>query len=209
MFSKKYLLPVAFVSVAAIIGCGDDSSSGPSSTEIPEKVNSLQEVTPIPCNESLKDKKILVEGHDGYMQCDGKAWQYISTGAAPVTTPASSSSDAAAPASSGEAAPASSGEAAPASSGEAAPASSGEAAPASSGEAAPASSDEAAPASSGEAGPASSGEAAPAGGDMVSCDVPGAMGECIEFAAGTTEAQQLSETCVSTLQGTLGTGCAK
>ena len=177
MFSKKYLLPVAFVSVAAIIGCGDDSSSGPSSTEIPEKVNSLQEVTPIPCNESLKDKKILVEGHDGYMQCDGKAWQYISTGAAPVTTPASSSSDAAAPASSGEAAPASSGEAAPA--------------------------------SSDEAAPASSGEAAPAGGDMVSCDVPGAMGECIEFAAGTTEAQQLSETCVSTLQGTLGTGCAK
>lgn len=209
MFSKKYLLPVAFVSVAAIIGCGDDSSSGPSSTEIPEKVNSLQEVTPIPCNESLKDKKILVEGHDGYMQCDGKAWQYISTGAAPVTTPASSSSDAAAPASSDEAAPASSGEAAPASSGEAAPASSGEAAPASSGEAAPASSDEAAPASSGEAAPASSGEAAPAGGDMVSCDVPGAMGECIEFAAGTTEAQQLSETCVSTLQGTLGTGCPK
>ena len=209
MFSKKYLLPVAFASVAAIIGCGDDSSSGPSSTEIPEKVNSLQEVTPIPCNESLKDKKILVEGHDGYMQCDGKAWQYISTGAAPVTTPASSSSDAAAPASSGEAAPASSGEAAPASSGEAAPASSDEAAPASSDEAAPASSGEAAPASSGEATPASSGEAAPAGGDKVSCDVPGAMGECIEFAAGTTEAQQLSETCVSTLQGTLGTGCPK
>ena len=209
MFSKKYLLPVAFVSVAAIIGCGDDSSSGPSSTEIPEKVNSLQEVTPIPCNESLKDKKILVEGHDGYMQCDGKAWQYISTGAAPVTTPASSSSDAAAPASSGEAAPASSGEAAPASSGEAAPASSDEAAPASSGEAAPASSGETAPASSGEAGPASSGEAAPAGGDKVSCDVPGAMGECLEFAAGTAEAQQLTDSCVSTLQGTLGTGCPK
>jgi hypothetical protein len=44
---------------------------------------------------------------------------------------------------------------------------------------------------------------------MVSCDVPGVMGECLEFAAGTTEAQQLSETCVSTLQGTLGTGCPK
>ena len=201
MFSKKYLLPVAFVSVAAIIGCGDDSSSGPSSTEIPEKVNSLQEVTPIPCNESLKDKKILVEGHDGYMQCDGKAWQYISTGAAPVTTPASSSSDAAAPASSDEAAPASSGEAAPASSGEAAPASSGEAAPASSGEAAPA--------SSGEAAPASSGEAAPAGGDKVSCDVPGAMGECIEFAAGSEQANELTEQCASVLMGTLGTGCPK
>ena len=217
MFSKKYLLPVAFISVAAIVGCGDDSSSGPSSTEIPEKVNTLQEITTIPCNESLKDKKILVEGHDGYMQCDGKSWQYTGTGAAPVTTPASSSSDAAAPASSGEAAPASSGEAAPASSGEAAPASSGEAAPASSGEAAPASSDEAAPASSGEAAPASSGEAAPAssgedapaGGDMVSCDVPGAMGECIEFAAGSEQANELTEQCASVLMGTLGTGCPK
>ena len=202
MFSKKYLLPVAFISVAAIVGCGDDSSSGPSSTEIPEKVNTLQEITTIPCNESLKDKKILVEGHDGYMQCDGKSWQYTGTGAAPVTTPASSSSDAAAPASSGEAAPASSGEAAPASSDEAAPASSGEAAPASSGEAAPASSGEAAPASSGETAPAASG-------DMVSCDVPGEMGECLEFEANSTEGKGLKEQCESVMMGTLGTGCPK
>ena len=194
MFSKKYLLPVAFISVAAIVGCGDDSSSGPSSTEIPEKVNTLQEITTIPCNESLKDKKILVEGHDGYMQCDGKSWQYTGTGAAPVTTPASSSSDAAAPASSGEAAPASS----------------GEAAPASSGEAAPASSDEAAPASSGETAPASSGETAPAAsGDMVSCDVPGEMGECLEFEANSTEGKGLKEQCESVMMGTLGTGCPK
>ena len=178
MFSKKYLLPVAFISVAAIVGCGDDSSSGPSSTEIPEKVNTLQEITTIPCNESLKDKKILVEGHDGYMQCDGKSWQYTGTGAAPVTTPASSSSDAAAPASSGEAAPASSGEAAPASSGEAAPASSGETAPA-------------------------------ASGDMVSCDVPGEMGECLEFEANSTEGKGLKEQCESVMMGTLGTGCPK
>ena len=202
MFSKKYLLPVAFISVAAIVGCGDDSSSGPSSTEIPEKVNTLQEITTIPCNESLKDKKILVEGHDGYMQCDGKSWQYTGTGAAPVTTPASSSSDAAAPASSGEAAPASSGEAAPASSGEAAPASSDEAAPASSGEAAPASSGETAPASSGETAPAASG-------DMVSCDVPGEMGECLEFEANSTEGKGLKEQCESVMMGTLGTGCPK
>ena len=194
MFSKKYLLPVAFISVAAIVGCGDDSSSGPSSTEIPEKVNTLQEITTIPCNESLKDKKILVEGHDGYMQCDGKSWQYTGTGAAPVTTPASSSSDAAAPASSGEAAPASSGEAAPASSDEAAPASSGEAAPASSGETAPASSGETAPAASG---------------DMVSCDVPGEMGECLEFEANSTEGKGLKEQCESVMMGTLGTGCPK
>ena len=186
MFSKKYLLPVAFISVAAIVGCGDDSSSGPSSTEIPEKVNTLQEITTIPCNESLKDKKILVEGHDGYMQCDGKSWQYTGTGAAPVTTPASSSSDAAAPASSGEAAPASSGEAAPASSDEAAPASSGETAPASSGETAPA-----------------------ASGDMVSCDVPGEMGECLEFEANSTEGKGLKEQCESVMMGTLGTGCPK
>jgi hypothetical protein len=44
---------------------------------------------------------------------------------------------------------------------------------------------------------------------MVSCDVPGVMGECLEYAAGSAEAQQLTESCVSILQGTLGTGCAK
>ena len=61
----------------------------------------------------------------------------------------------------------------------------------------------------GDASSSSEAAAAPAGGDMVSCDVPGVMGECLEYAAGSAEAQQLTESCVSILQGTLGTGCAK
>ena len=53
----------------------------------------------------------------------------------------------------------------------------------------------------------SSSVVAPAG-DMVSCDVPGVFGECIEFPAGSTEAEQLSASCASELMGTLGTGCS-
>ena len=130
-----------------------------------------------------------------------------SSSSAPANDPVSSSSEGAVPAgevsSSSVAAPAgdasSSSEAAPA--GDAS--SSSEAAPA--GDAS--SSSEAAPA--GDASSSSEAAAAPAGGNMVSCDVPGVMGECLEYAAGSAEAQQLTESCVSILQGTLGTGCAK
>lgn len=45
-------------------------------------------------------------------------------------------------------------------------------------------------------------------GAMVSCDISGVMGECIEFAEGTEQATQLAELCVSVLSGTLGTGCS-
>ena len=130
-----------------------------------------------------------------------------SSSSAPANDPVSSSSEGAVPAgevsSSSVAAPAgevsSSSVAAPA--GDAS--SSSVAAPA--GDAS--SSSEAAPA--GDASSSSEAAAAPAGGDMVSCDVPGVMGECLEYAAGSAEAQQLTESCVSILQGTLGTGCAK
>ena len=130
-----------------------------------------------------------------------------SSSSAPANDPVSSSSEGAVPAgevsSSSVAAPAgevsSSSVAAPA--GDAS--SSSVAAPA--GDAS--SSSEAAPA--GDASSSSETAAAPAGGDMVSCDVPGVMGECLEYAAGSAEAQQLTESCVSILQGTLGTGCAK
>ena len=48
-----------------------------------------------------------------------------------------------------------------------------------------------------------------ASGDMVSCDVPGVMGECLEFPAGSEEAIAMKAQCESVLEGTLGTGCAK
>ena len=54
----------------------------------------------------------------------------------------------------------------------------------------------------------SSSVAAPSG-DMVSCDVPGVMGGCEEAPAGSEEANFYLSSCVSMLEGTLGTGCAK
>lgn len=225
MFSKKYLLPVAFLSAVAIIGCGDDNSSSASTAEIPESVKALKDVSYLPCDASTKCTRVKIEQYTDVMECDGTKWQLVDANK-PIAActdpsyvaPASSSSEAA-PA--GEASSSSEGTSAgeASSSSEGAPtsnaSSSSEAAPAgdasSSSEAAPAgdasSSSEAAPA--GDASSSSEAAAAPAGGDMVSCDVPGAMGECLEFAAGTAEAQQLTDSCVSTLQGTLGTGCPK
>lgn len=46
-------------------------------------------------------------------------------------------------------------------------------------------------------------------GDMVSCDVPGVMGGCEEAPAGSEQANFYLSSCVSLLEGTLGTGCAK
>lgn len=52
----------------------------------------------------------------------------------------------------------------------------------------------------------SSSAAAPAG-DMVSCDIPGIFGECVEYPAGSAEANAMIEQCESIMEGTLGTGC--
>ena len=49
----------------------------------------------------------------------------------------------------------------------------------------------------------------PATGAMVSCDIPGVLGECLEYPAGSAEATAMESQCVSVLMGTLGTGCAK
>ena len=52
------------------------------------------------------------------------------------------------------------------------------------------------------------GSSASVSGEMVSCDIPGVMGECMEYPVGSDEAAQMTEFCVSMLGGTLGTGCA-
>ena len=44
-------------------------------------------------------------------------------------------------------------------------------------------------------------------GDMVSCDIPGVLGECVEYPAGSAEAIAMAAQCESVLEGTLGTGC--
>ncbi|WP_295067369.1 hypothetical protein [uncultured Fibrobacter sp.] len=55
----------------------------------------------------------------------------------------------------------------------------------------------------------SSSSVASASGDMVSCDVSGVVGECLEFPADSEEGLGLAAMCESDLEGKLGTGCAK
>jgi hypothetical protein len=61
--------------------------------------------------------------------------------------------------------------------------------------------------SSSSEGTASSSSVTTPAGDMVSCDVPGVFGECLEFPAGSDEAIAMAAQCESVLEGTLGTGC--
>ena len=62
--------------------------------------------------------------------------------------------------------------------------------------------------SSSSEGTASSSSVTTPAGDMVSCDIPGVFGECIEYPAGSDEAIAMTAQCESVLEGTLGTGCA-
>lgn len=45
--------------------------------------------------------------------------------------------------------------------------------------------------------------------EMVSCDIPGVLGECIEYPVDDEKAGDLANQCEAVLQGTLGTGCSK
>ena len=62
--------------------------------------------------------------------------------------------------------------------------------------------------SSSSEGIASSSSVTTPAGDMVSCDIPGVFGECIEYPAGSDEAIAMTAQCESVLEGTLGTGCS-
>lgn len=61
--------------------------------------------------------------------------------------------------------------------------------------------------SSAEIEETSSSSAAAPSGDMVSCDIPGVFGECVEYPAGSDEANAMIAQCESIMEGTLGTGC--
>lgn len=62
--------------------------------------------------------------------------------------------------------------------------------------------------SSSSEGTASSSSVTTPVGDMVSCDIPGVFGECLEYPAGSEEAIAMAAQCESVLEGTLGTGCS-
>ena len=215
MHSKKIFLSAALVSMAGFVACGDDSSSSASDGTLPEKVKTIQEANSLKCDESVKCAKVFVEEEivNDYFQCDGSQWfpatdakfkdlcPAKAEGEEGGNTPESSASEAGST-DSGAAASSDNGAAASSDSGAAASSDSGAAASSDSGAAA--SSDSGVASSESGATSTNSGS-----GKMVSCDISGQFGECIEFEEGTTQATQLAEQCVSVLLGTLGTGCAK
>lgn len=172
---KKLILPIAAIAMAVLVGCGDDSSSSPSSSTkqetLPDVVKSFFDTDNYVCSETVnKCKTVRIEGLTELAQCNGSTWgmqmlekpvagcenatpetQTPSTENPPVDNPPVDNPPVDNP-------------------------------------------------------PVDN---PPASGNMVSCDIPGVMGECLEFPAGSAEATAMEAQCVSVMMGTLGTGCAK
>lgn len=105
MFSKKVLFPMAVVAMASFVACGDDSSSGPSSSAAPASVGTFMDLGKIPCSASQNLCSIvLIEDHNDYYQCNGTQWNMMLHGkdtpdaacanAAPAADPATSTTPA-------------------------------------------------------------------------------------------------------------------
>lgn len=105
MFSKKVLFPMAVVAMASFVACGDDSSSGPSSSAAPASVGTFMDLGKIPCSASQNLCSIvLIEDHNDYYQCNGTQWNMMLHGkdtpdaacanAAPAADPATSTTSA-------------------------------------------------------------------------------------------------------------------
>ena len=78
MFSKKVLFPMAVVAMASFVACGDDSSSGPSSSAAPASVGTFMDLGKIPCSASQNLCSIvLIEDHNDYYQCNGTQWNMM------------------------------------------------------------------------------------------------------------------------------------
>jgi hypothetical protein len=71
MLSKKIFFSAAFVSMAGLVACGDDSSSNSGSGELPKSVPTFFDLADVECNADRKCETIIVEeGPDTY-ECDG------------------------------------------------------------------------------------------------------------------------------------------
>ena len=212
MLSKKIFLSAALVSMAGFVACGDDSSSSASDGTLPEKVKTIQEANSLKCDESVKCAKVFVEEEivNDYFQCDGSQWFPATDAKFKDLCPAEEEKKAEGEEkgeSEGDKTPESSASEAGSTDSGAASSESGAASTDSNADSADSnenSSDSAVASSESGATSTNSGS-----GKMVSCDISGQFGECIEFEEGTTQATQLAEQCVSVLLGTLGTGCAK
>ncbi len=78
MLSKKIFLSAAFVSMAGLVACGDDSSSNSNSKELPPSVPTFFDLADVECNADRKCETIIVEeGPDTY-ECNGEGqWNML------------------------------------------------------------------------------------------------------------------------------------
>ncbi len=71
MLSKKIFLSAAFVSMAGLVACGDDSSSNSGSGELPKSVPTFFDLADVECNADRKCETIIVEDGPDTYECDG------------------------------------------------------------------------------------------------------------------------------------------
>ena len=193
MFTKKVILPVAALAMTALIGCGDDSSSGGPSDVAPASVKNFVDIGDINCSATVnKCTKVYVEELQDTMQCNGTAWEMMIL-AKPVE------GCEAAPAAETPADPAAETPADPAAETPADPAAETPADPAAETPADPAAETPADPA---PADPAAETPADPApAGDVIYCIVPGVMGGCEALPAA------MKDQCTTLLEGQLVDAC--
>ena len=86
---KKALLSCALVSMAGLVACGGDSSSGSDTKELPKSVKTFMDLGDVECNAERKCEKILVEEHGDTYQCDGvQQWDMLMDGIPSKVCPA-------------------------------------------------------------------------------------------------------------------------
>ena len=196
MLSKKILLSAALVSMAGFVACGDDSSSNSSSSpkELPKSVPTFRDLNNYDCNAERKCKTIVIEDHNDTYECDGVSqWNIVMDGVPSKVCPAENGKKTEGDDNKTPDSSTSNGGSSDSNTGTSTDSGTGTSTD---------SGTNTDGSSSSTAASTNSGSGA-----MVSCDISGVMGECIEFAEGTEQATQLAEQCESVLSGTLGTGC--
>ena len=85
MFSKKIIFPMAAVAMASFVACGDDSSSSPSTGNLPASVPTLEEAINLTCTPTVNMcAKVYVEEEavKDTVQCNGTVFTPMPLGKA-------------------------------------------------------------------------------------------------------------------------------
>ena len=85
MLSKKIIFPMAAVAMASFVACGDDSSSSPSTGNLPASVPTLEEAINLTCTPTVNMcAKVYVEEEavKDTVQCNGTVFTPMPLGKA-------------------------------------------------------------------------------------------------------------------------------